>query len=297
MALNNAYESKINKLVPIAEIKNQIKLAIIGEPKYKHDKDIILITEDDKVDAFTYPIYDSEKDRVFIDARTFTTIARDGSLRVTNNEDMDTYSLLAQNELVWQRNKRRDSISIAWEFSNKNFVMWLTNLIARRTGADPRVKAKLLSATALYLVGQYFNDVTNESALRPHMKYIVSTFPVDFETLDIVATDLEYAAPRDIDEYCAAIQKLNLGPRFRDITPAVIFQLLGGSWFVTTNTNYIVAAALEYPPAFATLVYKVTNGKLYKNTGIGRQVDNYNRNNAYESYRRAFIRQIDNTLY
>lgn len=294
MALNNGYESKINKLVPIAEIKNQIQLAIVGSPKFKHNEEVIFITEDDKVNAFTYPIYDSEKDRVYIDTRTFTTIGRDGNLKITNAEDMSTYLALANMELVWHRNKRRDNISNSLEFSNKNYVLWLTNLIARRTGAAPYQKTKILSLTAMYLVGQYFNDVTSETAAQPHIKYIVSNFPVDFETLDGVATDIEYLFPRDLDEYCECIKKLGLGPRFASINAGTILQLLGGSWYATSNANYLIATALEYPPAFSVLVFKATGSKLYKNTEVGRQVDTYNRNNAYEAYRRSFTRLIDN---
>ena len=64
-----------------------------------------------------------------------------------------------------------------------------------------------------------------------------------------------------------------LNPRYEALTLANLYAMVSRSWF-GANAPTLCAVALEYPPAFNTMVYFALNYRGLNKTGIGTIVDN-----------------------
>ena len=136
----------------------------------------------------------------------------------------------------------------------------------------------------MFVIGQYFNTIEDSLSVNRYLQMIARNFMLDATLVVQVAEELEQNFPRDIDEYIWTLRRLDISPRLKEFNRLVFFNMLSGSWFMNANHLQIVSLAVEYPPAFASLVYMATQYSVYKRSGIGQRVDKANRHNAHANY-------------
>lgn len=287
MSLPNAYDSKLNKGYQVGNILLEIAKCSVGQNTHNGGEDISYVTENMEVTPFFYPIYDKEKDVVYIDARPYTSIERDGSLKVRNTLDEQLNLTCAKLELAWVRSDKPESAYMAFGFANEMFARWLTDTIAHRYGLTPYQRNRVMALCGMYSVGQYYNNIEDPLTVERHLQAIGRNLPLDFNTIKEVAAGVDNRFPRDIDEFVETLKVLDLGPRLRDLSTTALYSILNGSWWATANAPQYVALAVEYPPTFAALCYMSTEHSMFKRTSIGSKVDGANRGNAHKDYQRA----------
>lgn len=292
MALQNSYDSKLNKLINVNEILLAIRKSLIGNVAHPVSKDIDCVTEDMDVNPFMHPLFNKENGKVYIDTRPYASINKQGELVIRNTLDEELTVLRAQLELCWIKSDTKNDVWTAFTFSNKIFVTWLTDLISYRIGLNPLNQIRLKALVACYTIGLFYNGIGEMELIR-HANLVARNMAIPADVLQEVLARIDNDIPRDIDELITAIQTIDLGPRAHDLTTAALLNMLGGSWFANANTPAIVALALEYPPAFAALVQMVINNSMFKRTGIGQKVDRENRQNNYQNFTRAVNLLID----
>lgn len=74
----------------------------------------------------------------------------------------------------------------------------------------------------------------------------------------------------DLASFCDAIKETTDNPKMNKFNHILLQSLLIGGWFGGMNTREIIALALEYPPAFMSLVYRGLSERQYKDTDITR---------------------------
>lgn len=292
MSLAHAYDSKLTNGFKVSDIileisKSQLKL------QNNNQQEVQQITEQFDVSPFFYPIYDREQDKVFVDIRPFSSLQRDGSIKINNALDDELYSMLARMELVWNRTDRRDQVYSSMTFSNEIFIRWLSDTISQRHGLTPYQSNRLTALCGMYCVGLFHNSITDELTIDRHLQNLTRMVPVDFQVMKEVSERVGNQFPRDIDEFVDAVKRLDLGPRLKDFNTTILYNLLNGSWWANVNSPQLVALALEYPPTFAGLVYMATRHNFYKRTAIGDRTDRANRGTNYTNFHRALKLMID----
>lgn len=292
MSLAHAYDSKLTKGFKVSDILLEISKSQLRMAGNK-DQAVQQITEKYDVSPFFYPIYDKERDVVFVDIRPFSSVQRDDSVKISNELDNELYHMLARLELVWNRTERRDQVYSGLMFANEIFIRWFSDVISQRHGLSPYQSNRMMALVAMYCIGLYHNNLDDELTIDRHLQAISRHIPVDFQVMKEVAERIENQLPRDIDEFAEAVRKLDLGPRLKDFNTTIIYNLLNGSWWANVNAPQLVALAIEYPPAFAGMVYMATRHSFYKRTGIGDRTDRANRGNAHANYHRALKLMID----
>jgi len=287
MSLTNAYDSKLNKGYQVNNILLEIAKNTVGKPTTGDNEDIVSVNEDMDVSPFFYPLYSKEDNKVFIDIRPYTSINRDGSVKVRNTLDEQLNLLFANLELAWTRAEKSESIFMAFNFSNEIYARWLTDIITHRYGLTPYQRNRIMSLCGMFVIGQYYNNIEDPLTIERHLQSISRNLPLDLNTVKEVAANVENHFPRDVDEFVETLKKLDLGPRLRDFSTTALYNVLNGSWWATANAPQHVALAVEYPPAFAALCYMATEHSMFKRTGIGAKVDERNRGNAHRDFQRA----------
>lgn len=284
MALQNSYDSKITKLVKTPAILLDIKKSALLSPLKQYSSRILYITEDQAdVPLFTHPLYEHEHSLVYIDVRPYSTIERDGSLKIRNEYDHELAIMRAKLEIAWQQANRNEVYSTL-EFSNGIFTRWLGETISHKYGLMPIQQVKVTTLVAMYVIGQYFNVVEDELSISRHLQMISRDYSIDSNLVLEVAGLLDNTFPRDIEEFVQCLKRLEISPRLREFNTVVLYNMLGGSWFLVANQQQIVGLGLEFPPAFASLVYLATQYTAFKRSGIGQRVDKANRRNAHAAF-------------
>lgn len=288
MALQDSYDSIITTGVKTSAIVLDIKKSALLSPLKQFNDRIKFITEEQtEVPLFIHPIYDREKQIVYVDTRGYTSIDRGGELKIRSEYDYQLSIMRAKLELAWQLEDRTDIYS-ALELPNQIATRWISETISHRYGLTPVQQVKVITVTAMFIIGQYFNSIEDELSINRYLQMISRQYLLDATTVVQVAETLENAFPRDISEFIEALQRLEISPRLKEFNRLVFFNMLSGSWFMNANHLQIVSLAVEYPPAFASLVYMATQFSVYKRSGIGQRVDKANRQNAHAT----FIRQL-----
>ncbi len=287
MAIQNSFDTVINRKFQVSHLLTEIKKSHLVNTAHKLSDNIICVTDEDNgVGPLPHPLYDPASDVVYIDVRGQAKVTQFGELKLPESLDVDLLVTRAKLELAWTRLPRND-VYKAFGFSNEMFVRWLTQLISHRMGLHAGQQQELLVVTALYSIGLFYDTIEDPALITRYLRVVSQTYYVDMESVIAIAEKMTVRFPRNLGEYLESLRALELSPRLRDLTPLMIYNLIGGSWFMTANPNAVVGLALEYPPAFAAMVYMATKYRLFKKTGIGTIVDKANRKQNFENYTHA----------
>lgn len=293
MSLSNAYDAKIIKGYPINALTLSIEKATLLKPIEPNTLGIINITEDHDVNPFVYPIFDKEKGMLYVDARPYSSVQRDGTLKIRNTLDESVYNLLAVLERSWVLSDRPDAAARAFNVSSEVMVRWLSGTISHRYGLNPQQRSKVMSLTGMFSIGQFYNNIEDSLTVSRHLQSISRKYPVNETDLNEVAAQLDNNFPRDVDEYVAALGKIELGTRLSDFSTKSLYALLGGAWWGNVNNSILSAVALEYPPAMAALVQTAIQNTMLKRTGIGTTVYDMKSGSVFDTHLRAVAMFID----
>lgn len=293
MSLQNAYEAKIIKGFPVSEIKLSIEKASLSDKCHEATNSVSYVTEAQDVPPFPYPIYDSVSNKVYVDSRPYSSLERNGDIKIRNALDEKLNLLLAKIEISWIQNDRPDSAQRAFAMSSEVLVRWLTNIISHKYGLAPYQKSRLTALAAMFSVGQFYNNIEDKLTVERHIQSISRNFPVHIDTIKEVSARVENHFPRDVNELIDGINKLDLGARLRNFNTKELYNALNGSWWGNANTPTFVAVALEHPPAMAALVQMAIENTMYKRTQIGSVVYDMNRGTAFANHARAISLFID----
>ena len=233
------------------------------------------------IPAFAQPILlESEDDKRFIvDMRPFTRSDRLGNISINSALDYKLnlyYSILSS---VWVHNGNTMIESIA-AFPARVYVQWLSGVITRTLNLDMVQQVQLKAVLGAYyflLHEDGWNDTTAED--------LDKTLPPSLQNpTRIFAAKASYSNPHATQELLKDMPLINTLPslieylhrvnsRYEALTLANLYAMVSRSWF-GANAPTLCAVALEYPPAFNTMVYFALNYRGLNKTGIGTIVDN-----------------------
>ena len=284
MAIPNSYAGRLTSKFKTSAILLEIKKATVLTPPHGYNEHILLITENmSDVQSFVHPLLDEQTGRVYIDARPYTLLERDGTLRIRNEADYELNVMRAKMELIWATASRTE-ISAALEFSSEVFVRWLSELISFKYKLQPQQVSDLIAVCALYNVGQFHASVPDERDINRHVQKIAITYHLDANRVFSIYDQV--GLPGNLEGFVNAVHDMKISPRLDDLNALTIAHAIGGSWFISVWAADIVSLALEYPPAFATLVFMAMKYKMFKRSAIGERVDRMNRRGNWEDFSR-----------
>ena len=233
------------------------------------------------IPAFNQPILlESDDDKRFIvDMRPFTRSDRLGNISITSALDYKLnlyYSILAS---VWVHNGNTLIESIA-AFPARVYVQWLSGVITRTLNLDMVQQVQLKA-----ILGAYYFLLHEDGWHDTTVEDLEKTLPPSLQSpTRIFAAKASYSNPHATQELLKDMPLINTLPslieylhrvnsRYEALTLANLYAMVSRSWF-GANAPTLCAVALEYPPAFNTMVYFALNYRGLNKTGIGTIVDN-----------------------
>lgn len=177
------------------------------------------------------------------------------------------------------------------------FSGWVTGLIDRKlTISDDEAYRRCRVITALWFESQFIPTTPNRKQLTGQeiadtALYIKDVTGVDYEiALNTVEAVGSYIPT--IDDFLNALHTFGGSIRYKQLSKPIFLTLMVTSWFGTALVREVVGVGLEYPPTFIAMVWAALTERTYRETPIGRLVNNQ----ADKDKGKQFLREIDDYL-
>lgn len=204
------------------------------------------------------------------------------------------YSLLIRRAVLqkaWEAGSYDDLRNIS-PLTAAVFARWIPGSISRQFGIDPSVELDLSIITAWYFFCLFDGDTYIDAQQRNRMIAQVSrAVTTSVERCETVLKEIPHLGT--VKEYCNYVKGCGLSTRLERFEPAVLMQLVSGSWF-GNQARETVAVALEHPPTFIALLYSAITDRSYLKTKLSELVNrSFNKGDALRLFELNFNRCID----
>lgn len=282
---NTAYDTHACKGFNIGRIQGDIRRAYISGWLPMWSPNIIAVQDGeqstDTIPAFTHPMVvpgeGSAPIQLAVDVRPFGKWDRANYKFLINNEaEFDLLQTRARLNVYWL-----EEVEAGHEPTHARnlsplcmrvYSDWITLETARRFALEPEQQYQLSILAAVF----YYCQFSNATEFTEHEKHGCSSLisrslkvsqPDVLQLLDKIETTISGVA-----DFCQKAAEVTGSIRLQEFTPAVLFALVGGTWF-SAQGRELVHTALEHPPTWIALVYRAIQEKSYQQSGIGKLVN------------------------
>ena len=278
------YDTTMGARAPITKIKNElISQFLLGElhsvpmkgstkdrhSRSDHDEDALAIYEipvDDKhVVALYAPVVIDTTDGpvTVIDTRPYMRRSREG---VDVIADGLNYRALVREAVltdVWYRENGQGFSSLG-PIPLRVFSRWIADGVARRLALTPADQLRVSCVAAYYYLCLMREESDPEDAERDLLGRVnVISRALNLPANYVHDTLVNLSHLNSLEDFVSALKATpELSLRMESMSPAIIYTLLGGSWF-GARKRFNVEAALEFPPSFLTMLYTAYTDRSY----------------------------------
>ncbi len=218
--------------------------------------------------------------RTFVDVRNFTRISAvadyDEGKEVDIKSKMDYHFAVMRGFLqhVWLRQGPRDLLTLG-NYQIKIYSRWLSDVITKRFALPPDTQMTLVILCA-YFYQCLFLDVDvaelgEDMKLKFATQIASSTYITAEDAMRVIDT---LPVLRSVEDLIGVIKEQSGTVRLEHFNTALLFTSVTGSWFGPNNVE-VTHVALEHPPTFISMILSAANEKGYRNTAIGKLVEQY----------------------
>jgi hypothetical protein len=253
---------------------------------------VYLLSPNNKTVAqFAHPVTSTvhgHKDSATIYVNPYVRFDRDtGKLLVTSTTEYEFMVLRARLQEAWVHGQSRELASVS-VLPAKVFSRWVSENIARRLNLTPLEQLDVSMVAALYYYYLFQDQVDADDKVRLSTQ---ASRAVNVETAKVLKVADSIQTMSDIAGFIGAVKSVVNSPRTDTLTPALIYGILGGSWF-GANAREIAAVALEHPPTFISMIYMAMTNRTYHKCFLSELVIKCDRQDIGKN----FVRGIDTLL-
>lgn len=244
----------------------------MSEPDSKRRLPIYeLLPNADNIGAFTQPLVIRHKDEdlVVVDVRPLVRENRIGEISIASASDYKMLAYYGTMCSTWL-NDGQDVLHRSSAFAGRMFVTWLSGLMTRNLNLDMLSQVQLKVITGMYFECLFLDVVETDISFRERQSYAIAAGKYSYSNTASAEEILkDVPLMRNIDEFIAVLHTVS--PRFEALTKANLFAMVSRSWF-GASAPILCAVAVEFPPAFYTMIFFALNYKGYNKTGVGNIV-------------------------
>lgn len=284
MALSNIYNAFPFKGYALDKIKAELELAVAMKQTVDISDDVIYVT-DNATGVTNFPAPIKHNGKVYVDAREFSSIGRDGNLQFKNHIEDKLRFELARWEKIWNDpTVSNERLMTRMVYHIEVFSKWVAGGLTRTYALGPLQETQVLAACTLYVVGQYYNNVSTDIDTFRLQEMVAKTLYIPIEVYENITPSVENLFPRDLDEFVELLKQSEISPRLRDISKTALVASLGGSFWGVSQDRVLVSTALEYPPALYVIMSACIANTMFKKTRIGSVMANSRNGRAHENF-------------
>lgn len=172
------------------------------------------------------------------------------------------------------------------------YADWLAIEMQRKFGLDPGQQYKMTMLAAVYYYTLFSNDEKWDEQDNIRCSGYVSR-ALHVSQADVLEVCEQLEEPmKGIDTFCVAAAKVTGSLRLQELTPAVLYALVGGSWFGAQGRE-LAHVALEHPPTWIAMIYRAIEERGYQGTGVGKLVNRTARNGETKALASALVTLVN----
>ncbi|MNZ95078.1 hypothetical protein D3C78_1142090 [compost metagenome] len=297
--INSPWNSTALRQYKLSGILSELAVAKAMGGLISDGPTVVLVTPAaEKVPTFVLPITSEEyADRklndngaVFMDARSFMRReARSDTGFVVNNQmQADFFNRIGELTALWVRDPgMREDFLRTGDIAAQVYISWVSSTIANKLGVDLEVAREIQIITALFYVQRFYSaeDCLSDRGKEKSVKLIQRWTRAPLPLITGIVDDMPYMAL--LEDFIKGLQAhFSNNTRISQVNAGFLVMTLGRSWF-GYGAQEIAAVAIEYPPAYLSLVEAAANAKVWRKTHLGKLVENLNQNRAAEAFARS----------
>lgn len=169
------------------------------------------------------------------------------------------------------------------------YALWIASRLTKRLVLDPAKQNELTILFAYFFITRTVREKRiSEQQYDQFVNKISQLFGYRPPEVYTVLDPLERMIPENIQALCQFIATYDDNPKLNKFNQVLLQTVLIGSWFGGPNVKELIAIAVEYPPAFLTLVYRGLSERTYKDTDIAQLANRLLRAQDQKSYTMQF---------
>jgi hypothetical protein len=246
------------------------------------------------IKPFAHPIHfktvDGE-DRIAIDARSMVSQRADRNASPSLRSRNEFAMLLARAVMqqCWDNGHYSDIRNIS-PIPHQLYQRWVSEVVSRQYNLAPEVQAKIACIAAHFYSCQ-FKENGDDMNRTMHESNLSRVTGIGTAFIKEALDGVPFIG--NLTEFCQAVRERNWSIRLENFTPAIMIQILAGSW-MGQHAREMVAVALEHPPTFTVLVYEAINDRGGKKTRLGDILHrSYNKGDNFAVFSTNYRRCLD----
>lgn len=250
---------------------------------------------------FIHPIVIKTADNhesVVVDTRGAMRLQRDGAVFIQSQLDYNFAVVRGALQCIWNDPADQVGVRNLGVTPMRLFSRWITNAISVRRSLtlDAQLRVGIIAAYFYFGLFHSMDDqrLTEADLSRCVTNISKATFADPKQVYDIIGTDvtaLNIPLLLNVNDFCNALITHSQSLALEAIDSSFVYLVTGGSWF-GANAREILAVALEHPPTWVSIVYTAAYERGFRNTGIGRMVQDMRKDDS-----EAFTDIVTNLVY
>lgn len=290
MSITNAYGNTTIPGYNVVAITADLALAKASGHTQEMSPIIHYVTEKASVSAFPFPLYNFDDGIVYVDARPFSTLDRDGSLKIRNVIEHQLRLDLANLEYIWARNEAVNNERMLQQFGyhTEVFSKWIAAAISHTFALTPYQNNQVMACAGLFAIGNFVTDPKDDLNLMRTQELLSKRLHIPFPVFETVTGNTDFYFPGNLQQFIELVKSVGIGPRVNDLSVTSLIQMLGGSFWGVSYDKPLLALSLEYPPAFMVMIKTCIDNTMYKKCRIGQVVDRSKAGSAHQTFSTAY---------
>lgn len=226
---------------------------------------------------------DNDTRTVYVDVRNFTRRSREGEVVVSAPLDYELAVLRGMLQLTWASDAHVDLLNLGG-YQVTIYSRWLSEVLTRRLALPPETQMLVTVAAAWFYLCMFIDDTTDAIADNDRLRMATQIARATYVGAEDVIRMVD-AMPlfKDIAGFIEWLKTDGGSTRFEDLSVAVVYTAVSGSWF-GSNARETVAVAIEHPPTFVAMLTLASEERGYRNTVLGKLAQQYQKADEVRSF-------------
>jgi hypothetical protein len=226
---------------------------------------------------------ESGQSQVYVDVRNYTRRSREGAVVVSAPLDYELSVLRGMLQLTWSSETPVDLLNLGG-YQVTIYARWLAEILTRRLALPPETQMLVTVVAAWFYLCMFIDDSVEAVAESDRLRMATQIARATYVGAEDVIRMVD-AMPlfRDVAGLIAWLRSDGGSARFEDLSVAVLYTAVSGSWF-GSNARENVAVAIEHPPTFVAMVTLASEERGYRNTVLGKLAQQYQKADEVRSF-------------
>lgn len=228
-------------------------------------------------------VTDALNEPVYVDVRNFTRLTRENEVVVSGFLDYELAVMRGLLQGKWSTDNHIDLLNLG-NYQITMYARWLSDILTKRLALPPEIQMTTTILAGYFYLCLFLDNEVDSLDEREKLRFATmlskATYVNTEDTFKIIEN---WPVIKDVTQLIEFLKAEGGSSRFEDLTVAILFTAVSGSWFGSSSRE-IAAVALEHPPTFIAMITLASEERGYRNTVFGKLAQMYQKADEAKSF-------------